>query len=236
MIPITAGILGGAGAAGGHDRRTRRGLTGAVRRRVRAGLRAARAAGRTHRLALRRGQLQSLGVLPHGQPAPGVRAGPAGRLYGGRAPDGCGAGRRGFGAGSPGGAFAMGAACGLVAAPCGAPAFAAVLTFVAATGSAVLGFIYLFVFSLGLTALLVVVGLSSGAARGAAACGTLDPLGQARRRRPAPAAWPSTTSSRWGASCEADRARHACCSPCGWPRRAARPGRRARGRTPRRPS
>jgi thiol:disulfide interchange protein DsbD len=56
----------------------------------------------------------------------------------------------------------MGSASGLVAAPCGAPAFAAVLTFVAATGSALLGFIYLFVFSLGLTALLVAVGLSSG--------------------------------------------------------------------------
>jgi thiol:disulfide interchange protein DsbD len=64
---------------------------------------------------------------------------------------------------SPSGAFAMGAASGLVAAPCGAPAFAAVLTFVAATGSAVLGLVYLLVFSLGLTALLVVVGLSSGA-------------------------------------------------------------------------
>jgi cytochrome c-type biogenesis protein len=67
-----------------------------------------------------------------------------------------------LGASSPGGAFAMGAASGLVAAPCGAPAFAAVLTFVAGTGSAALGFIYLFVFSLGLTALLAAVGLSSG--------------------------------------------------------------------------
>jgi thiol:disulfide interchange protein DsbD len=37
-----------------------------------------------------------------------------------------------------------------------------VLTFVSTTGSAALGFLYLFVFSLGLTALLVVVGLSSG--------------------------------------------------------------------------
>jgi thiol:disulfide interchange protein DsbD len=56
----------------------------------------------------------------------------------------------------------MGATSGLVAAPCGAPAFAAVLTFVAVSGSAVLGFVYLFVFSLGLTALLVVIGLFSG--------------------------------------------------------------------------
>ena len=37
---------------------------------------------------------------------------------------------------APYGAFMMGATSGLVAAPCGAPAFAAVLTFVAATGSA----------------------------------------------------------------------------------------------------
>jgi thiol:disulfide interchange protein DsbD len=56
----------------------------------------------------------------------------------------------------------MGAASGLVAAPCGAPAFAAVLTFVAATRSAMLGLLYLFAFSLGLTALLAGVGLVSG--------------------------------------------------------------------------
>ena len=59
--------------------------------------------------------------------------------------------------------FLLGATSGLVAAPCGAPAFAAVLTWVAGTGSAVLGFVYLFVFSIGMTALLVVVGLFSGA-------------------------------------------------------------------------
>ncbi len=63
---------------------------------------------------------------------------------------------------SVGGVFALGATSGLVAAPCGAPAFAAVLTFVSTTGSAILGFLYLFVFSLGLTALLVAVGLFSG--------------------------------------------------------------------------
>jgi thiol:disulfide interchange protein DsbD len=63
---------------------------------------------------------------------------------------------------SVGGVFALGATSGLVAAPCGAPAFAAVLTFVSTTGSAALGFLYLFVFSLGLTALLVIVGISSG--------------------------------------------------------------------------
>src|SRR5206468_5910565 len=48
-------------------------------------------------------------------------------------------------------------------APCGAPAFAAVLTWVATTRSAVLGFLYLFVFSLGMSVLLVVVGFFSGA-------------------------------------------------------------------------
>jgi thiol:disulfide interchange protein DsbD len=69
-----------------------------------------------------------------------------------------------FGGGSYAGVFAMGATSGLVAAPCGAPAFAAVLTFVAATGSGVLGFLYLFVFSLGMCALLVAVGLFSGTA------------------------------------------------------------------------
>lgn len=67
-----------------------------------------------------------------------------------------------FGGGSLPGAFAMGATSGLVAAPCGAPAFGAVLTFVAATQSAVLGFVDLFVFALGLCAVLVAVGLSAG--------------------------------------------------------------------------
>ena len=63
-----------------------------------------------------------------------------------------------------GGAFAMGSVSGLVAAPCGAPVMAAVLTWVTRTQSAVLGFIYLFVFSLGMCALLVAVGVSSGSA------------------------------------------------------------------------
>jgi thiol:disulfide interchange protein DsbD len=58
--------------------------------------------------------------------------------------------------------FVLGATSGIVAAPCGAPAFAAVLTWVAGTGSPVLGFLYLFVFSLGMTVLLVVVGIFSG--------------------------------------------------------------------------
>ncbi|HEX3158190.1 MAG TPA: cytochrome c biogenesis protein CcdA [Gemmatimonadaceae bacterium] len=61
------------------------------------------------------------------------------------------------------GAFVMGAMSGLVAAPCSAPVMAAVLTWVSTTGSATLGFAYLFAFSLGMCALLVVVGLSAGA-------------------------------------------------------------------------
>jgi thiol:disulfide interchange protein DsbD len=58
--------------------------------------------------------------------------------------------------------FLLGATSGIVAAPCGAPAFAAVLTWVAGTKSGVLGFVYLFVFSLGMTVLLVAIGLFSG--------------------------------------------------------------------------
>src|SRR5207245_8317059 len=50
----------------------------------------------------------------------------------------------------------------IVAAPCGAPAFAVVLTWVTTTHSAVLGFVYLTVFSLGMTAVLVGVGLFTG--------------------------------------------------------------------------
>ncbi len=62
------------------------------------------------------------------------------------------------------GTFAMGAASGLVAAPCGAPVMAALLTWVSTTKSAALGFTYLFVFSLGMCALLAVVGLAAGGA------------------------------------------------------------------------
>ncbi len=68
----------------------------------------------------------------------------------------------GRGGGSYGAVFVLGATSGVVAAPCGAPAFAAVLAWVAATRAGAMGFVYLFVFSLGMTALLVVVGLFSG--------------------------------------------------------------------------
>ncbi len=67
------------------------------------------------------------------------------------------------GGGTYGAVFVLGATSGIVAAPCGAPAFAVVLTWVAATQAGLMGFVYLFVFSIGMTALLVVVGLFSGA-------------------------------------------------------------------------
>ena len=91
--------------------------------------------------------LAMLDVLPVRLPAAGL-TGWAGRLGGGSYPA----------------VFLLGATSGLVAAPCGAPAFAAVLTWVATTQSAALGFLYLFVFSLGMSALLVGVGLFSGTA------------------------------------------------------------------------
>lgn len=70
----------------------------------------------------------------------------------------------GLGGGSYPAVFLLGATSGIVAAPCGAPAFAAVLTWVSTTGSGTLGFLYLFVFSLGMTALLAAVGIFAGLA------------------------------------------------------------------------
>jgi len=64
--------------------------------------------------------------------------------------------------GSYGAVFLLGASSGVVTAPCGAPAFAVVLTWVAATRAGIMGFVYLFVFSLGMTAILIAVGLFSG--------------------------------------------------------------------------
>ena len=161
MIPITAGILGGAGAASRSRARTAlmtfayvaglalvysllgllAGLTGTLFGVVSSSPWAYFAMAN---LLLLFG-LAMLDVVPVA--APRRIAAWAARLTGD----------------SVGAVFAMGAVSGLVAAPCGAPAFAAVLTFVAATRSAALGLLYLLVFSLGLTALLVLVGLSSGA-------------------------------------------------------------------------
>lgn len=68
--------------------------------------------------------------------------------------------------GSIPGTLTMGAVSGLVAAPCSAPVMAVVLTWVATTKSGVLGFVYLLAFSLGMCALLVVVGVFAGALAG----------------------------------------------------------------------
>jgi cytochrome c-type biogenesis protein len=160
MIPITAGILGGAGATGRSRARTLTltlayvlglalvysllglvaGLSGTLFGSVSSSPWALLIMGN---LLLVFG-LALLDVFTIA--IPGKLAAWAGRV----------------GGNSPGGVFALGATSGLVAAPCGAPAFAAVLTFVSTTGSAWLGFMYLFVFSLGLTAVLVAVGLFSG--------------------------------------------------------------------------
>jgi thiol:disulfide interchange protein DsbD len=79
-----------------------------------------------------------------------------------RAPQRLAAWAGGLGGGSYPAVFLLGATSGIVAAPCGAPAFGVVLTWVAATKSGLLGFVYLLVFSLGMTAVLAVVGLFSG--------------------------------------------------------------------------
>lgn len=160
MIPITVGVLGGAGAAARSRRRTIAvtllyvlglalvyaslglvaGLTGTLFGTISSNRWAYLAFGNLLLLA----GLAMFDVLPVRAPLRLVAW--AGRL----------------GADSLGGAFLMGATSGVVAAPCGAPAFAAVLAWVAETQSAVWGFISLFVFSLGMTAVLVLVGFLSG--------------------------------------------------------------------------
>ena len=160
MIPITAGILGCAGAAARSRRRTVQltllyvlglalvyaslglvaGLTGTLFGTISANRWAYFAFGNLLLLAA----LAMLDVISVAAPQRAVAW--ASRIGGDSAV----------------GAFLLGATSGLVAAPCGAPAFAAVLTWVAASQSAVWGFVYLFVFSLGMTAVLIVVGLSAG--------------------------------------------------------------------------
>jgi thiol:disulfide interchange protein DsbD len=61
------------------------------------------------------------------------------------------------------GALFVGATTGLVAAPCVGPVLVALLSWVSATGSVFLGFLYLFVFALGLGLLFVVIGTFAGA-------------------------------------------------------------------------
>ncbi len=62
-----------------------------------------------------------------------------------------------------GGAFLIGMVSSLVIAPCVGPVLVALLTWVAQSGSVVLGFTYLFVLSLGLGMLFLVIGTLSGA-------------------------------------------------------------------------
>ena len=160
MIPITAGALAGVNAAGRTRRRT-------------IGLTLTYVSG----LALFYAMLGLIAGLT-GSLFGTIGASPWARLVIGnllllfglamldvipvRIPEGLSSWAGRLGGGSYPAVFLLGATSGLVAAPCGAPAFAAVLTWVATTQSAALGFIYLFVFSLGMTAVLVVVGLFSG--------------------------------------------------------------------------
>jgi thiol:disulfide interchange protein DsbD len=160
MIPITAGILGAAGGGGVPRRRVvlltfayvlglallyaflgmLAGLTGSLFGTVASSWWARLIIGNLLLLFA----LAMLDVIPISAPQRVVAW--AGRLGGGSYPA----------------VFLLGATSGIVAAPCGAPAFAVVLTWVATTGNGVLGFVYLFVFSVGMTALLVAVGLFSG--------------------------------------------------------------------------
>jgi thiol:disulfide interchange protein DsbD len=160
MIPITAGILGAAGGGGVPRRRVvlltftyvlglallyaflgmLAGLTGSLFGTVASSWWARLIIGNLLLLFA----LAMLNVIPVSAPHRVVAW--AGQLGGGSYPA----------------VFLLGATSGIVAAPCGAPAFAVVLTWVATTGNGVLGFVYLFVFSLGMTVLLVAVGLFSG--------------------------------------------------------------------------
>jgi len=61
------------------------------------------------------------------------------------------------------GALFVGGTTGLVAAPCVGPVLVALLSWVSSSGNLFLGFLYLFVFALGLGALFVVIGTFAGA-------------------------------------------------------------------------
>ena len=60
------------------------------------------------------------------------------------------------------GAFAMGTVAGVIAAPCTGPALAAVLTYIATTGSLFLGFWLMFTYALGMGLLFIGIGTFSG--------------------------------------------------------------------------
>jgi cytochrome c-type biogenesis protein len=171
MIPITAGVI--AASARGGESAERALVTGARRRARIAGLTFTYVAG----LALFYALLGLIAGLT-GSLFGTVSASPWARLATGslllifalamldvfqvRVPERLGSWAASRGGGSYPAVFLLGATSGVVAAPCGAPAFAAVLTWVGTTQSAGLGFLYLFSFSLGMTALLVLVGLFSG--------------------------------------------------------------------------
>jgi cytochrome c-type biogenesis protein len=161
MIPITVGIIGGSSAAGTTPR--------------------SRVVGRTLTYVLGLALLYALMGLVAGLTGtlfgtvasnPYVRIGIANLLtlfalalldvFPVNVPQRLATWAAGLSGGSYPAVFLLGATSGIVAAPCGAPAFGAVLTWVAATRSGVLGFVYLFVFSLGMTVVLAAVGLFSG--------------------------------------------------------------------------
>jgi len=60
------------------------------------------------------------------------------------------------------GAFAFGMASGLIAGPCTTPILGILLTYVASTGNMFLGALHLFIFSLGLSLILLLAGTFSG--------------------------------------------------------------------------
>ncbi len=60
------------------------------------------------------------------------------------------------------GAFAMGTVAGIIAAPCTGPALAAVLSYIATTGSTVLGFWLMFTYAVGMGLLFICIGTFSG--------------------------------------------------------------------------
>ncbi len=161
MIPVTAGSIGGLSASAPEARRRRpvvltlcyvlglaaiysvlgvaAGLTGTLFGTVSASPWAAIVVANLFLLFA----LMTLDAIPFALPPSVVAAGS--RLGHGR---------------HAGGALLLGAASGLVVAPCSAPAMAAVLTWVGTTRSPGLGFVYLLAFSLGMSAVLVAVGIS----------------------------------------------------------------------------
>ena len=63
------------------------------------------------------------------------------------------------------GAFTLGALFGLVASPCATPVLAVILTYVASRGNMTLGAVLLLIYALGHSAVLILAGTFSGAAR-----------------------------------------------------------------------